>query len=858
MKFPNPTQFLFPERRIGSILTLTNIKEDNREAPLTEPCGLGFFHKKSGVDTPNFLPQADEGGNMQVTTESDTTHQIVTFKDGSEDHIYSMDDTHDPTTMMSFKATDNSLERFFERPIKYPSIIWGVGANISTSFNPWLFFTTDKRVVNRISNYNLMRCKLHVKFMINGNSFHFGRAIASYLPYPTEDSVINTLSKETYLLQLSQLPHVYLDPTTNQGGTLELPFIYPYNAANVANGDIHDLGQIYIESFSALRHANGATDNVTITPYVWATDVQLSVVTSDNASGMKPQSDEYAPISKPAEATAKLFARLTDVPIIGPYARASEMAARTTAGIAKLFGYSRPAVIRDRGEMVPKYCGSMSYTNTGDTTAKLALDAKNEVTIDPRVVGLAGVDEMDFRSIVQRESYLNQFQWSVSDATGTQLWWGSVEPAYNSSTPTGMIPAMWVAEPFEYWRGTVTYRFQVVSSGFHRGRIAICWDPSNLTFAEDSNVAYTHILDLASERETTVTIGWGQSPGYLPTSNLGKVFFNTTSFGLATYGNGAIGVYVVNDLTVANSVAGVDPVTILVSVKFHDDFEVAVPKSINPNATTGKFYIPQSLENDTCGMDVQPLMASSDVVFNPSAPADGLAQIHMGEVVSSWRQLLKRYCLSRACTYGSGTGVNVTCIAQIDMPEFPLYPGNAVDGVDTTGVLGTVNYTTMTLLNWATPAYLCRRGAIRRKCQFVFTDETTTGRSTLHQVSGVTRTTKSAVPYTASVFQLPAATQSAAAYNLLTTGSDLFSGSEWQYLTGNNYLEYEIPYYNVRRFINGRSLDRPSTNHGVLASLRTQEHDTLIVNEFVAAADDFSLSFFLCTPAVHTYTLAAA
>jgi hypothetical protein len=83
----------------------------------------------------------------------------------------------------------------------------------------------------------------------------------------------------------------------------------------------------------------------------------------------------------------------------------------------------------------------------------------------------------------------------------------------------------------------------------------------------------------------------------------------------------------------------------------------------------------------------------------------------------------------------------------------------------------------------------------------------------------------------------------------------MFCGCEWQNMSGNNYIEYEIPYYNVKRFMNGRDTNRTEPNHGVLASLRTQEHDTLIVNEYVAAADDFSLSVFLCTPALYLYSL---
>jgi hypothetical protein len=113
-------------------------------------------------------------------------------------------------------STDDSLQNFFSRPIKTQSYSWGTGTNLFEKFNPWQDYFENSRVINRISNYHLLRCKLHVKFVINGNGFHYGRAICSYTPLANADD----FSKDRAFFQsdvvaASQRPHIYLDPTNS-------------------------------------------------------------------------------------------------------------------------------------------------------------------------------------------------------------------------------------------------------------------------------------------------------------------------------------------------------------------------------------------------------------------------------------------------------------------------------------------------------------------------------------------------------------------------------------------------------------------------------------------------------------------
>jgi hypothetical protein len=124
-------------------------------------------------------------------------------------------------------ASDATLDEYFSRPLRIASIDWGVGGTLFQSLNPWQLYFENARVINRIANYKLLRAKLHLKFTINGNAFHYGRIIASYNPLPADDSMtVNRTFVDADIVAASQRPHVYLDPTNSQGGEMKLPFFH--------------------------------------------------------------------------------------------------------------------------------------------------------------------------------------------------------------------------------------------------------------------------------------------------------------------------------------------------------------------------------------------------------------------------------------------------------------------------------------------------------------------------------------------------------------------------------------------------------------------------------------------------------
>jgi hypothetical protein len=408
-------------------------------------------------------------------------------------------------------TSDSTLGSFLSRPTRIGEYSWSVNAPLFERFNPWQLFLNDPRVAEKIANFELYRSKLHVKMVISGTGFHYGRALVSYNPLVGYDEISTERNfLDVDLIQASQKPHFFLNPTNNSGGQLDLPFFWFKNYLSLSEADRNDMGEIAMKSFGVLQHANDGNDPVTITVYAWASDVVLTMPTAQTtltAANYTPQSgtlnsgDEYGKgiISAPASAIAHAAGKLKDVPTIGPYARATEMVATGIGDLATHWGYSRPPIVTDIVQQKPTPTGNMANTDAADAVMKLSLDSKQELTIDSRTVGLDGEDQMDIARFVQRESFLDRFTMTPSQTPDTLLWNSRVTPnlygTYNDEIhPT---PMSYMAQVFNKWQGTIKYRFQVVKSNFHKGKILIRWDPRANPADIQYNTVYSRVIDLA-------------------------------------------------------------------------------------------------------------------------------------------------------------------------------------------------------------------------------------------------------------------------------------------------------------------------------------------------------------------------
>lgn len=812
-----------------------------------------------------------------------TKSEIVTFSDHNPSFDYVVDSEMDPTRTLA-DQDDDDLGSFFSRPIKIQSYSW-VPGTLYENFNPWTDYFTNKRVINRLTNFNLLRARLCVKFLVNGNPFYYGRAIASYLPLQNQDSFTRTRELVGQdIISASQRPHVYLDPTTCQGGVMCLPFVWIYDSMSIPDQDWTRMGEINLREMNALQHVNGTADPITISVFAWAEDVTVSVPTSTDPGALSPQMgeiDEYGtgPVSRPASTIARTAGMLKNIPAIGPFARATEIGASAVSAVAQVFGYSRPVELEPIHYYRPRPTGNMANANYPDTSTKLTVDAKQELSIDPRIVGLGSDDEMELKSIATRESFLTTTGWQLSDPPETVIAEFEVTPFLWDTFPTPtepevhMTPSAFAALPFRNWRGSMKFRFQVISSAFHKGRFKIVYDPYG--FASDEyNTNYTTIVDIAENKDTTVTVGWGSPRGYLQVpsfqltgqSPTNLLFNNVGPLGTAGGGvsNGRIRIYVVNELTNPNPFYG-NNVDINVFVSAGDDIEFRNPSEYltqyswfrSPDPPAAAAFKPQMADTEmNSDPAAAPVSSGPDMTMLQSlSTSDQSSLVYFGEEIKSFRQLLKRYNFHANYYFATGT-TNSYHQYSILQSRFPAYRGvtpgsNMANVTFPNTTTSEYNPVTMTMMNYVTPAFLTRRGGIRWKCVSL-------SRSDIpHTLLVGERRANVNTPIFQQSSTLIAETLDGFMGDLTQITPSLMPGGEVSTLSQIPVVEVEAPMQSNARFLNAKIADFT----GLLAfddQLQFTSIGTDIANypnalrTYVAAAEDFSLSGFMGVPIIYS------
>jgi len=517
-------------------------------------------------------------------------------------------------------------------------------------------------------------------------------------------------------IKFSQMPGDFIYPQDMTSFEMELPFLNPDSWIDtVDTEEFTRMGRVTYLLYTTLLSANGAvSSNVNVSCYAWATDVELAGLTT----GLAIQADEYEKpgiISGPATAVADVAAKLTDAPVIGPFARATEIGARAVGGIASLFGYSNPPVINDAMPYMPKAFHGLSSVETGVPLDKLSLDPKNEITVDKTVTGAKKDDELVVTHFCGRKTYVIRTPMTEANAPGTQLLRLPVTPrnyrqALNTSgNKIQHTPAAHVACMFSQWRGSMIYTFKFVKSRYQTGRVQISWDPNTVPLTNAETTTMTRIVDLQYETEVEFAIPYKASRPWLRTTGYANNWA-VTSDGTITFDsqahNGVIRMTVLNELTGPSASSVID---ILVFARGGSDLEFAEPNE----PPQWSFLNVQSEEVVEQLVDVG----------SENRPL-GTNAITVGETIASLRTLLHRANFHHRSLLGnpySADGVFFTNGLKNlvnFIPRFPTGYGFTPDGVNyATQILapnGKVQfqYSPNTTLNWLGNCFVGYRGGI--------------------------------------------------------------------------------------------------------------------------------------------------
>jgi hypothetical protein len=825
--------------------------------------------------------------------ESLSTFENVRFSDQMDPYLLDASEAPDSTRMLQ-DSSDATLERFFSRPVKIHEDEWLVNGALNFDIDPWALYLQNPRVANRLTNFKLLRCNLHVKIIINGNSFHYGRMLVGYNPLDFYDATATFVAGTADNIRLSQCPHVFLDPNTSMGGQMKLPFFWHENYFDIISSSWSNgrAGRLYFRTLNNLIHANDATDPVTVTVFAWAEDVKMTMLTSVDQNTLTPQSGEIdeanakGMISGPATTVAKWAAYFNGIPYIAPFAKATEIGGNAVAAMAKIFGYCKPVVTKAPEPYRPTPMSTLAVTNVPDVCQKLTVDDKQELSIDPRIAGVSGADPFNIKNIASRESFLTTFDWLQSTTPDTLLWNARVSPviwAEETGPPVSYhFPACAMAAlPFQYWKGTMKFRFQIVASSFHKGRIRVVYDPNfmannNYLGYSEYNTNYQKVVDIGEEQDFTMEVGMGQDQSFLthllPGADSVTEAYSTTRYSAnLTQSNGVIAVYVVNELTGANSTVNKN-VQINVFVSMGDDFEVAVPYDDFANFTlapqsgellntqSGEMIVPEA--QDTMEPS-KPEQTMSDPLGTPPLDDSNLNDVFFGEAITSFRPLLKRFAL-----WTSQARVNTDpVVVSGRFPSMPYLRGAVPGAVDTTATLTQYNYCNTLLMHWVSYAFNGRRGSVRWK--FIPRGPTEYG-DVLHVqrtpfVPGANAYSFPAYQTIGAYTEKLARLLSVQAYeptgiNVPQSGSP-FPGSLGQAITLNSVngvLEFEVPYYSNNRFTPGRDTGLTQTmtfdaafDYRLFLHGSGADKANTVIDIHCAVGEDFQCYFFTGLPRMY-------
>jgi hypothetical protein len=576
-------------------------------------------------------------------------------------------------------------------------------------------------------------------------------------------------------------------------------------------------------------------------------------------------SDEYGkgPISIVASAISAATGALSDTPVIGPYMTATSFVAKTAADVASYFGWSNPPVLSNVSPFKDLPFHGMACPELSTPVEKLTLDPKNELCVDSRTVGLDGVDELSMESIVTRESHLEYFVWVSTDAPESLLYSIAISPQ-NVKLDLGAIhstPMAHVAQLFEFWRGDIILRFQVICTQYHRGRLLISWDPMRNIVGETNTetVTYSRVYDIAQDRDFEIRIPYIQAIAWLKTRFRQYTVQTATSnpAGVTTYDpnrdNGVLTVRVLTGLTapvlpstvsVAVSVRGAPNLSFSSPVHLRNTYSLFSLQSADVPAASGQNMTDQEEKEVHCMGD-------------PQDYVDKACLVYMGEAVKSLRPLLRRYCFHRSVQLDADTTSQFRQ-AIFKMGRYPIPYGKDPNGINDS-VIGNFNYTIVSPFEWMMNCFVGMRGSMNWRINI--SSKEYIDSMVLTRKNGETRTRAS---YTAQYTGAGIVPNASARDDVVRLLNPNFAGGCLVNQKTQTGLEAQLPMYSPYRMVAtfpggitlGNSFDG-TDNDSVELQFRVnpassgQNSNAVVARYYTSIGTDFNFFFFLNVPLIY-------
>ncbi len=404
--------------------------------------------------------------------------------------------------------------------------------------------------------YKYFKSDIEIRIHVNSNKFQVGQLQFSWQYMEKYDG---NPFLDMYLR--SQLPHVVVNAGSSNEAVLKIPYKYvqPYMSTTQRKGGLDKLylGTLRCFVVAPLAVGESGPDSCNVSLFIKFPNAQ--------------------------------FTGMRDGSIAEPQMMAAAATMIASAAYDKYIGdknCDNPSVNVNPSYLVPT--GSHSWcvgNNAAEQLQGLRLDAS------ARGVGRIGIDDSETSIGVPCRTFgmLRHFEWSIVDQgknlPGTLLWscdaHAQLEKSVfykvvqeNALDAYSMPPTCVVASMFKQWRGSLEFKFDIIASQFHTGRLLCAYipgfygDASKITLAQARN---SPCVEFSLEDSTNFT--------FVVPYISDKVFWPRKYTGPHKYGEvtapSKIVVFILNPLIPMQSI--VNKVTIVPYFRAGVDFEVSVP-----------------------------------------------------------------------------------------------------------------------------------------------------------------------------------------------------------------------------------------------------------------------------------------
>ena len=526
------------------------------------------------------------------------------------------------------------------------SVKWSA-AIPSDLFNPASFLMWNDKVKGHMA----FRGDLHLTIQLNATRFQRGRYMLVFIPTGGATNASWWINTHTATLtHTTQCPKVEFDLNCDTEATLVIPHQNVQGWSLIKSGlGFSSVGQVRLVAYSPLSAVTGATTcTYTIYGHYENVDLGIPIIPQSgrvrtrvkrrpnwNPAEAEQESKGMGPLESIGLSISDIGRAAVGIPIISSVAGPVKWAGDLTARLASAFGWARPRDLSPPNFVNRQILHKMTNVDVADQSTKLAFMDKNELEELPGFGGL-DLDEMSLNYIASIPAFFKEISWNTGVAAGTLLDTFTVSPrSFYVNTVQGAVtishltPLAYVSRFFAQWRGSTVFKFKLVKTEFHSGRLLVAFEPfefgwkttTTAPLMDPTQYLHRQIIDVRYGNEFELTVPYQAIEQYRATAGNNSVL-------------GFVRVYVLNSLVAPSTVSS--HCVILCEVSGGPDFEWSVPSGLSGSPAAQA--VPQMNRGTaTCDIVEGTIGGAIDAERNVAS------RTCVGERIVSFRQLLKRF-----------------------------------------------------------------------------------------------------------------------------------------------------------------------------------------------------------------------